>query len=471
VQCPGGLCQQFGGQAEIGGNDFVVWNTQFQGSSLMHELGHTLNLHHGGDVDDNCKPDYLSVMNYDHFEIQRLDGSKVIDYSPPRQPDGSRGTAPLPDLAENDLDETQILDPADPQHFLAYTDATGKKRLALVGSPVDWNGNGNATDSGITVNIDTSDAATNFPELCANTTIRTAADPLTGYDDWHHISLPFLQFADTADGPINPVDTPEPNDAQLLGHRQMLNTADLSIAKSGPMGPFEAGTEVDLDYTLSLANLGPNPAVKVRVTDVLPPGAVVLAQDPACTGALTCDLPALLPAASASVQLSVRAPARCSGGLPTPIVNQATVANAAEFAGADPDPLNNKAVVESSVVDTTPPTLSLSALPSTLGPPNHKLIPVVVTVESTDACDDTPTIRLVSITSNEPDDAPGSGNTGPDIQGADFGTDDRHFLLRAERSGKGDGRIYTITYAAEDGSGNVAESSVTVTVAKGTASP
>ena len=30
----------------------------------MHELGHTLGLHHGGGDDINNKPNYYSVMNY-----------------------------------------------------------------------------------------------------------------------------------------------------------------------------------------------------------------------------------------------------------------------------------------------------------------------------------------------------------------------------------------------------------------------
>src|SRR5262249_38797155 len=200
-----------------------------------------------------------------------------------------------------------------------------------------------------------SDATTGSPSLCANTVIRGSADPLTGHDDWHAVSLPFLQFADSANGPIDPVDTPEPNDDELLPHRQELNTADLSITKTGNPGPFEAGTNVDLAYTLSLANQGPNPAVKVAGADALPPGAAGLSHDPACAataaGEVTCDLPALLPAATATVQLSVRAPARCSGGVPTPIINAAMVDNAAEFAGADPDPADNTAVFKTAVVD------------------------------------------------------------------------------------------------------------------------
>jgi endo-1,4-beta-xylanase len=116
------------------------------------------------------------------------------------------------------------------------------------------------------------------------------------------------------------------------------------------------------------------------------------------------------------------------------------------------------------VVDTTAPPLSLSVAPTVLSPPNHKLVPVTVTAAVSDVCDPSPTLRLVSITSNEGDPANGSGHTSPDIQDAQFDTDDRQFLLRAERSGGGSGRIYTITYEAEDASGNVAVRQVTVAV-------
>ena len=90
---------------------------------------------------------------------------------------------------------------------------------------------------------------------------------------------------------------------------------------------------------------------------------------------------------------------------------------------------------------------------------------------TTDACDNHPAIKLISITSNEGAIADGSGHTSPDIQGAAFGTDDRQVLLRAERSGPGTGRVYTLTYEAKDGSGNATTSSVTVTVPKNQAHP
>jgi hypothetical protein len=122
-------------------------------------------------------------------------------------------------------------------------------------------------------------------------------------------------------------------------------------------------------------------------------------------------------------------------------------------------------MAEVTIVDTTPPQLSLSVSPAKLWAPNHKLVDVEVEVTVEDLCDAAPAVRLVSIVSNEPDNGLGDGNKAPDIQGADFGTDDRAFQLRAERSGKGAGRVYTITYEVEDQGGNTATAEVTVTVA------
>jgi hypothetical protein len=66
----------------------------------------------------------------------------------------------------------------------------------------------------------------------------------------------------------------------------------------------------------------------------------------------------------------------------------------------------------------------------------------------------------VSITCNEPDNGLGDGNTLDDI----VIIDDFTFMLRAERSGKGSGRTYTITYKATDASGNESMTSVTIEV-------
>jgi hypothetical protein len=118
-----------------------------------------------------------------------------------------------------------------------------------------------------------------------------------------------------------------------------------------------------------------------------------------------------------------------------------------------------------TIHDTTPPNLLVSLSPNSLWPPNHKMVDITVNFTVTDACDAQPTVKLVSITSNEPANGSGDGNTSPDITGASYGTDDRRFQLRAERKGNGNGRVYTATYSAQDASGNMAQQIATVTVA------
>ncbi len=117
-----------------------------------------------------------------------------------------------------------------------------------------------------------------------------------------------------------------------------------------------------------------------------------------------------------------------------------------------------------NIVDTTPPSLTVALNPNVLWPPNHKMVAIHATVTISDAVDPNPTFVLTSIESNEPDNSLGDGDKPNDIQEADCGTPDLDFKLRAERSGKGDGRIYTVTYRATDASGNETSTSATVTV-------
>ncbi|GBG09325.1 hypothetical protein PAT3040_03969, partial [Paenibacillus agaridevorans] len=126
------------------------------------------------------------------------------------------------------------------------------------------------------------------------------------------------------------------------------------------------------------------------------------------------------------------------------------------------------AVATVSNIDKVAPTLSISVDKTILTPPNHKLVPVQVTVNADDAGGSgVASIILASITSNENDNESGDGNTTEDIQEAEFGTSDTSFLLRAERSGNGTGRIYTITYTITDYAGNTNSATATVTVPKG----
>jgi len=109
-------------------------------------------------------------------------------------------------------------------------------------------------------------------------------------------------------------------------------------------------------------------------------------------------------------------------------------------------------------LDTTPPTLTVSLSPSTIWPPNGKLVPITATITVTDDYDPAPEIQLVSIMENETLDF-------SDVKDAQPGTDDRSFSLAAKRAGTNmAGRIYTVTYSATDASGNKVIASATVTV-------
>jgi hypothetical protein len=123
-----------------------------------------------------------------------------------------------------------------------------------------------------------------------------------------------------------------------------------------------------------------------------------------------------------------------------------------------------------TVVDTTPPVInSIVSNPSTLWPPNHKLVPISIAAIATDVCDAAPTCQIVSVTANEPVLGPGSGNTTPDwiisdsrpkTSPATLGVQ-----LRSERAGGGTGRVYSINVSCSDASGNTASGLTTVTVA------
>lgn len=117
--------------------------------------------------------------------------------------------------------------------------------------------------------------------------------------------------------------------------------------------------------------------------------------------------------------------------------------------------------VNITVVDTTPPTItSISASPNVLWPPNHKMVDVTITTRCIDICDPHPICRIVGVTSNEPENGLGDGDTAPDWEI----TGDLTLKLRAERAGGGDGRVYTIAVQCTDRSGNTTIATVDVTV-------
>lgn len=110
-------------------------------------------------------------------------------------------------------------------------------------------------------------------------------------------------------------------------------------------------------------------------------------------------------------------------------------------------------------VKNGPPLCNLARpVPSVLWPPNHGMVVVGIS-GVTDPDDASVTITIQSATQDEPVNGVGDGDTSPDavIQGDKV-------LLRAERSGKGNGRVYEIRFTADDGQGGTCSGSGTVGV-------
>lgn len=153
------------------GSDFViVWEGDPKNDSctIVHELGHTLGLGHGGGDSINHKPNYLSIMNYKFgYGLQNWGAHhcKTITYS----------FVELPPLNEEDLDEAIGLNgpPEIECYVTSWRDANGlRKSDHGINGWLDWNGNSKVDSSTQTdLNKD------------GNLMI------LQGYDDWANLQL------------------------------------------------------------------------------------------------------------------------------------------------------------------------------------------------------------------------------------------------------------------------------------------
>ena len=106
-----------------------------------------------------------------------------------------------------------------------------------------------------------------------------------------------------------------------------------------------------------------------------------------------------------------------------------------------------------------PPACGLAqAKPAVLAPPDHKMVSVAI-LGVTDPDNDRVTLTVTGVTQDEPVNSLEDGDTSPDavLQGDKV-------LLRKERSGTGNGRVYRVRFTARDDFGGSCTGAVTVCV-------
>lgn len=303
------------GMAELdptgeGGNDFIVslggpeWGLNDDGThnvgtlkqqagTFVHELGHTLGLFHGGqDPDINCKPNYLSVMNY-LFQVGYIpdgEGEGRLDLS----------SRELPELNETLLDEALGIQGGSDYTFwnTGFFTETGAGN-----GPLDWNGNDNI--DGNLVNVDIN----NFTGSIGG--CDGFGDVYTGHDDWSNLKYNFRNSTGFETGSHPPlIQELTGEDAKAI--EDMFDnffTADLSLTITDDPDPVIAGN--NLSYEITIENTGALDAKSVTLENTHPSGVELLdaiASQGSCAesgGIIDCDLGLIASSASANVTITI----------------------------------------------------------------------------------------------------------------------------------------------------------------------
>ena len=235
---------------------------------------------------------------------------------------------------------------------------------------------------------------------------------------------------------------------------------DFLIRTLSPASPFGLG-----DHGVSLGVFDPTGAsatcqARVRVTDRTPPsiacsGPIVVGTDPGrCSAGPNIAAPMVEDNCGATLEST-----RSDGeNLAARFLLGTTQI---DWQAKDGSGLSSSCGQQVTVEDREPPTIgNLRADRAEIWPPSHKMVNVTVGYDVLDNC--VAHVCALSVTSNEPQNGLGDGDTSPDWRIVD----DHHVELRAERSGNGAGRVYTIGLTCTDRAGLASSLSTTVNVPK-----
>jgi hypothetical protein len=247
-------------------------------------------------------------------------------------------------------------------------------------------------------------------------------------------------------------------------------TVEPTIASVDNVVPGDCPQEMTIKRTWTAADKAGNSDSCLQTIEVVDDGApTVFVPDPVV---LECSAPGGVPAndplamawldsasavddcgtAMVSNDAPALFPATCPPGDPTVVT----------FTGTDECGNSASDTSGLTVVDTTPPMVSCGVTVDELWPPEHEFVDVGFSFTALDTCDTDPAI-VVSVSSDE--HAALVVGAGGEIHCPDaVVTDDDRVLLRSERSGARDGRVYVINVQATDNCGNQAACQATVKV-------
>ena len=154
----------------------------FQAGTVMHEFGHNLNLAHGGNEDENYKPNYVSIMNY----LYQLDGLSTIGDNEGDRYYRNKGAAGCPN--------TPLTNPynGDPQNFIIDYSHGIASNLEEVTGIDEGNGLGYPGSVPVDYNCNSSlaDTLTNFN---VNPDFNIIKNTVTDHNDWDAINIIFAR--------------------------------------------------------------------------------------------------------------------------------------------------------------------------------------------------------------------------------------------------------------------------------------